>query len=46
MARSSHAAPDIRERNGTSTKRLAWYPQPKQHALISCPVEDVLFGGA
>jgi hypothetical protein len=26
--------------------RLVWYPQPKQHALISCPVEDVLFGGA
>jgi hypothetical protein len=26
--------------------RVAWYPQPKQHALISCPVEDVLFGGA
>jgi len=27
-------------------KRVAWYPQPKQHILISCPVEDVLFGGA
>src|SRR5262245_45989353 len=25
---------------------MAWYPQPKQHMLISCPVEDVLFGGA
>lgn len=26
--------------------RVLWYPQPKQHALMSCPVEDVLFGGA
>jgi hypothetical protein len=26
--------------------RLIWYPQPKQHLLITCPVEDVLFGGA
>ena len=34
------------ERSSSSPGRLAWYPQPKQHALISCPVEDVLFGGA
>jgi hypothetical protein len=34
------------ERSRTSTERVVWYPQPKQHALISCPVEDVLFGGA
>jgi hypothetical protein len=27
-------------------RHVVWYPQPKQHALISCPVEDVLFGGA
>jgi hypothetical protein len=28
------------------TPEVVWQPQPKQHALISCPVEDVLFGGA
>jgi hypothetical protein len=25
---------------------VLWEPQPKQQALIACPVEDVLFGGA
>lgn len=25
---------------------LVWAPQPRQHAFISCPFEDVLFGGA
>lgn len=29
-----------------TTPRLVWQPQPKQHMLISCPVEDVLYGGA
>jgi hypothetical protein len=26
--------------------RVVWRPQPKQHLLISCPIEDVLYGGA
>lgn len=30
----------------TLPDRIAWQPQPKQHILISCPVEDVLYGGA
>lgn len=30
----------------SAPRRVVWYPQPKQHALISCPVEDILFGGA
>lgn len=25
---------------------IIWKPQPKQHALLTCPVEDVFFGGA
>jgi hypothetical protein len=25
---------------------VLWEPQPKQHLLLSCPVDDVLFGGA
>lgn len=27
-------------------QNVIWRPQPKQHALIACPIEDVLFGGA
>ena len=26
-------------------QHVAWEPQPKQHILISCPIEDVFFGG-
>ena len=29
-----------------SSLPLIWRPQPKQHALIACPIEDILFGGA
>jgi hypothetical protein len=36
----------LQEKESPSARRVVWYPQPKQHALISCPVEDVLFGGA
>lgn len=29
-----------------SAAPVVWRPQPKQHALIACPIEDVLYGGA
>jgi hypothetical protein len=25
---------------------IVWEPQPRQHMLLSCPIEDILFGGA
>src|SRR5262245_41581528 len=28
------------------SRPVIWYPQPKQHALITCPVPDVFMGGA
>jgi hypothetical protein len=28
------------------TETLIWEPMPRQHAFLSCPTEDVLFGGA
>jgi hypothetical protein len=42
----STIAASLLEKDRASAGRIAWYPQPKQHALISCPVEDVLYGGA
>lgn len=33
-------------RAASPSRHILWRPQPKQHVLISCPVEDVLYGGA
>jgi hypothetical protein len=36
----------VAQRTPSAATRLIWQPQPKQHRLISCPVEDCLYGGA
>lgn len=34
------------ERGGGMSPKIIWWPQPKQAQLISCPADDVGFGGA